>query len=236
MVYKDGNRIHEGFWSLGNREGHGRCMFAKIGDYHEGEYQKNLRHGPGKYYWRDGRQFIGNYVLDERSGEGKFIYPNGDTYVGNFDKGSRSGYGEFTFSNRTCSYHGEWHASAYHGSGRLQWTTPKGLHVYEGDFESGLFHGRGIEYLNADIRREGRWSRGSYQKDEEQQQKSNDDCGITTTQASGENGKEASDDDDGVQAAPIEKAASKDECPTSLERNYSDSREAWKDALEPNNA
>ncbi|KAG7356436.1 MORN repeat-containing protein [Nitzschia inconspicua] len=163
MVYKDGNRIHEGFWSHGHREGHGRCIFTKVGDFHEGEYKQNLRHGPGKYFWKDGRRFVGNYHLDERSGKGTFIYPNGDTYTGNFESGTRSGFGEFIFCNRTCSYRGEWKKSSYEGSGRLRWTTQKGTHVYEGEFESGMFHGNGTEYLNDTVLRQGWWSTGTYQ-------------------------------------------------------------------------
>jgi hypothetical protein len=224
MVYKDGNRIHEGFWSHGHREGHGRCMFAKIGDYHEGEYKQNLRHGPGKYFWKDGRKFVGNYHLDERSGEGKFIYPNGDMYVGNFEKGSRSGFGEFTFSHRTCSYRGEWQNSTYEGSGKLKWTTPKGTHVYEGEFQAGIFHGQGVEYLNDTLKRQGWWSRGSYQGENV--------SSASETQASGEDGEEAHVDGSEV-SQRLHKVASKDECPSSLEQNYSDSRVQWKDSLEP---
>jgi hypothetical protein len=45
MVYDDGKRIHEGFWVEGSKEGHGRCMFHPQDDFHEGEYQRNLRYG-----------------------------------------------------------------------------------------------------------------------------------------------------------------------------------------------
>jgi hypothetical protein len=233
MVYKDGNRIHEGFWSHGHREGHGRCLFAKIGDYHEGEYKQNLRHGPGKYFWKDGRQFIGNYHLDERSGEGKFIYPNGDVYIGNFDKGSRSGFGKFTFSNRTCFYRGEWQNSTYNGSGKLRWTTSNGTHVFEGHFKDGMFHGRGVEYLNDSVKREGWWSEGSYQGVNEP---------ITCNTADNSSITEEIDIDNAQDYAPeltetMKKLVpTKEECPTTLEQNYSDSRSQWKDFLEPENA
>jgi hypothetical protein len=237
MVYKDGNRIHEGFWSHGHREGHGRCLFAKIGDYHEGEYNKNLRHGPGKYFWKDGRRFVGNYHLDERCGEGKFVYPNGDAYIGNFDKGSRSGFGEFTFSNRSCSYRGEWQNSTYHGTGTLRWITSKGTHIFEGDFQDGMFHGQGIEYLNNVVKRSGCWSQGSYQGVDHP-------ISCNTASNNSENGTmdlgDTNKDDDETETyeETMEKqlVPSKEECPTTLEQNYSDSRSQWKDFLEPESA
>jgi len=171
MVYNDGNRIHEGFWSYGHRQGHGRCLFVQIGDYHEGNYQQNLRHGPGKYLWKDGRQFVGNYSNDERQGVGTFSYPNGDVYEGNFDKGQRHGTGNFVFKKRTCRYTGEWDRGVYGGQGKLQWkTTPKAdvVHIYQGKFDKGLFHGQGTEFTinvsdgNQTIVKQGMFDNGKF--------------------------------------------------------------------------
>jgi hypothetical protein len=215
-------------------------MFAKIGDYHEGEYKDNLRHGPGKYFWKDGRQYIGMYVEDERSGEGKFIYPNGDVYEGGFERGSRSGYGVFTFSQKTCQYRGEWKGSTYNGSGRLQWKTPNGLHVYEGEFKDGLFHGQGIETINDALKRKGVFENGAY--------KGSHDYGAVIDLLSRDSEKkkgkdvvqtEDHDADDSSQR-PIatfqEQSLSKDESPTTLEQNYTDVRLQWKSSLEPTSA
>lgn len=73
MVYLDGRRIHEGFWDKGLKMGHGRCLFVEQGDFHEGEYKDNVRHGPGKYKWRDGRVFVGHYFNDTRNGEESLV-------------------------------------------------------------------------------------------------------------------------------------------------------------------
>ncbi len=215
MVYLDGNRIHEGFWVDGHREGHGRCLFSQIGDYHEGEYKQNLRQGPGKYYWKDGRRFIGYYEKDERTGEGKFVYPNGDVYIGNFERGARSGFGVLTFSNRTSQYRGEWQNSTYHGFGRLQWIGDDGTHVYEGEFREGLFHGQGSETVNEYVNRQGWWRRGVYIGD------------VHPNAISKEDGN------DEVTSFRSNRAdSSTEECPTNLQQKYEDHREHWKRNLE----
>jgi hypothetical protein len=172
MVYDDGNRVHEGFWENGHRQGHGRCLFVQIGDFHEGNYHQNLRQGPGTYYWKDGRQFVGHYEKDERQGAGKFTYPNGDVFQGNFESGLRSGSGVFTFHNKTCQYRGEWDVGMYSGKGVLRWQSTREFrdstirqtceHRYEGRFVEGLFSGEGVEYENDKIIRQGIWSKGNF--------------------------------------------------------------------------
>jgi hypothetical protein len=178
MVYDDGNRVHEGFWEYGHRQGHGRCLFVNIGDFHEGSYVQNLRQGSGTYYWKDGRQFVGNYDKDERHGPGVFTYPNGDVYHGNFEYGQRSGFGTFTFHNKTCQYQGEWKLGMYSGAGTLKWQSIRetrsvgetGEHItretcqnrYEGNFESGLFEDEGVEFENDAMLRQGLWSKGKF--------------------------------------------------------------------------
>eukprot|EP00526_Cylindrotheca_closterium_P000096 CAMPEP_0113624438 /NCGR_PEP_ID=MMETSP0017_2-20120614/12593_1 /TAXON_ID=2856 /ORGANISM="Cylindrotheca closterium" /LENGTH=862 /DNA_ID=CAMNT_0000534459 /DNA_START=96 /DNA_END=2681 /DNA_ORIENTATION=+ /assembly_acc=CAM_ASM_000147 len=178
MVYDDGNRVHEGFWEFGHRQGHGRCLFVHIGDFHEGNYEQNLRQGQGTYYWKDGRQFVGQYHGDERHGPGVFTYPNGDLYDGNFEHGQRSGFGTFTFHNKTCHYKGEWKVGMYSGEGQLAWQSVKETrkvtptseqitretckHRYEGNFESGVFDGKGKEFENDKLVRQGVWAKGKF--------------------------------------------------------------------------
>ncbi|KAL3938987.1 MAG: hypothetical protein SGBAC_006200 [Bacillariaceae sp.] len=178
MVYDDGNRVHEGFWEYGHRQGHGRCLFVQIGDFHEGNYEQNLRQGPGTYYWKDGRQFVGQYEEDERHGPGVFTYNNGDIYDGNFEHGQRCGFGTFTFHNETCQYKGEWKAGMYNGGGQLTWQSVKETrkvtptseqitretckHRYEGNFASGVFDGEGKEFENDTLVRQGKWAKGKF--------------------------------------------------------------------------
>lgn len=177
MAYSDGKRIHEGFWSGGSKEGHGRCLFFPQGDFHEGDYHKNLRHGPGRYQWKDGRSYVGHYLNDLRHGEGTFTYANGDVYQGTFVQGQRCGFGRFTFGGDGNSstgkgfYEGRWAGGKYDGKGKLVWSPPKGKgdgFVYEGEFANGVFHGQGVKRktIGSDeaksIVQEGKWVNGRF--------------------------------------------------------------------------
>ena len=160
LVYSDGKRIHEGFWIEGRKEGHGRCLFFPQGDFHEGEYKGNLRHGPGRYQWKDGRSFVGHYVDDLRDGKGVFEYPSGEKYEGMFAKGQRSGFGRFDFDSGKGYYTGEWVAGKYHGSGRLVWND--GM-IYDGEFKAGVFHGNGVKRdKSGEVLQAGVWESGVF--------------------------------------------------------------------------
>jgi hypothetical protein len=142
IVYDDGQRIHEGFWVQGHRQGHGRCVFLTTGDVHEGNYHQNLRQGPGAYRWKDGRKYNGNYHQDERHGFGHFEYPDGNVYEGQFVQGQRQGQGSFVFGSNKGRYDGSWTDGVYHGHGRLEWLNEKRggtISVLEGMFSNGDF-------------------------------------------------------------------------------------------------
>jgi hypothetical protein len=261
MVYDDRNRIHEGFWDHGHREGHGRCVFLNIGDFHEGDYVQNLRHGPGKYLWKDGRAFTGNYHKDERQGQGVFTYPNGDVYRGNFADGQRSGYGTFAFHNGACQYKGEWKEGVYDGKGLLEWKANDDggeqiTHLYVGEFAGGVLHGQGKESVDGQVEREGIWNQGKFVHQsmtsekvangaKEQEPETSVALGQVAKEIAYEVGlmedtpHTESPQDDGdnedMFAPPTElekQTSAPIECPTNLEHNYEDERQEWRNALD----
>jgi hypothetical protein len=136
MVYLGGRRVHDGFWSRGMKEGHGRCIFVEQGDSHVGEYKNNVRNGPGTYRWADGRIFKGHYKDDVRHGHGTFVYPHGERYEGNFRNGEKDGHGRYEFCGGF--YDGEWSQGKYHGRGLL---SSKGK-IEQGVFRNGEYVGK----------------------------------------------------------------------------------------------
>jgi hypothetical protein len=148
-------------------------MFFPQQDFHEGEYHDNLRHGPGRYQWKNGRRYVGMYQNDLRHGHGVFTYPNGERYEGNFEKGQRSGFGRFDFVETKSNgsgvtmgrYEGGWKAGKYHGNGRIAWGSTG--HVYEGEFVEGCMHGSGVKTdKTGAVLQEGCWVNGRFQEQE----------------------------------------------------------------------
>lgn len=80
---------------------------------------------------------------------GKKMYPNHDKYEGEFVDGKREGKGCLTYCNGDC-YDGEWMNNFFHGHGLFtthNFTTSISPHHgqrYEGMYEFGLKHGRGL--------------------------------------------------------------------------------------------
>jgi len=75
-------------------------------------------------------------VHDQRDGKGRQTWQDGRAYEGQFKQGK------------------------FHGKGRMEWHTPKGLMLYDGDYVEDLKHGFG-KYVWPDGRRyEGYWKEG----------------------------------------------------------------------------
>lgn len=64
------------------RHGRGRTILPN-GDYYEGQYRKNKRHGVGLYiFMKSGARYTGQYFNNMKQGIGTFYYPDGSIYEG----------------------------------------------------------------------------------------------------------------------------------------------------------
>jgi len=107
-------KIHKGNWNdLG---------------YYEGETQNNLRHGKGKFKYKDGRIYDGQWKNDQKEGFGKDLDKNGLLYKGEFKENKRHGKGKKEYKDGSI-YDGQWKLSQKHGNGKL---TYKDGTIYEG--------------------------------------------------------------------------------------------------------
>ena len=70
QTYTDGDSYY-GQLSNGKRSGFGTYYFKKTGNMFEGYFVDDLRHGSGKFTFKNGNYFVGNYKNDKRDGPGK---------------------------------------------------------------------------------------------------------------------------------------------------------------------
>lgn len=88
-MYPDSSRF-EGVFKKGQRS-EGLYKYAS-GDVYEGSFEKNQRHGYGRYTYKDGSWFDGIFNMDKKE-YGRYKYKNGDEYVGSFVENKPDGFG-----------------------------------------------------------------------------------------------------------------------------------------------
>ena len=176
MYGADGS-LREGYWDHGELHGFGRIVYPN-GDYYEGDFNFNKRHGRGAFYnvtlksrfegdWRDdlphGRgeethenaYYQGEYVRGSKDGRGKFHWPDGSVYEGSFKENMLDGQGDYLwFDGR--KYSGTWKDNKMHGMGLFVW--PDGRR-YEGGFAEDKKEGEG-KYTWSGKVYEGEWKGG----------------------------------------------------------------------------
>ena len=69
------------------------------GDRYEGEYDNNMMHGHGTYYFASGSTYVGNWIHDKRSGHGVMTWADGSKYDGDWMNDEKSGQGIYTWPN-----------------------------------------------------------------------------------------------------------------------------------------
>lgn len=91
------------------------------------------------------------------NGEGKFYFDNGDIYVGCFLAGRFHGRGKLCRRDGDVRYDGEWQVGNFHGKGVYNYYKGdrKGRQSYEGDLFRGIRHGKGVLLWQDGTRYEG---------------------------------------------------------------------------------
>lgn len=169
-------------------QGHGLLEWSSQARY-EGDFQSGAYHGSGVFEWPGAATvYRGQWADGAMHGSGLLATDGGIdqeggepfVYVGEFLKGNMEGQGQITFlrKDEQDTYHGSFLASKFHGSGdfrsasgsRLTGTFEDGFcktgeksypsgHVYRGEMERDLEHGRGVLMLG-ECRLIGVWRKG----------------------------------------------------------------------------
>ena len=157
-----GNRIYEGNFIDGKRDGNGKEVWPN-GTIYSGQFKNDLKHGNGIFTWSNGDKFVGEFVVDWRY-KGLFVWgESGDSFDGTFKKNklefglykwakgnsfngswkdNKKVKGIFTWANGN-TYNGEWKDSLQHGYGVFTWADES---KYVGEFLNGEFSGFGTLY------------------------------------------------------------------------------------------
>jgi hypothetical protein len=110
------------------------------GDYYEGKFVYDARHGQGTYRWRNGNEYKGDFQEDKR--QGKFVRLLVENSVSNeltLQLPQKLGKGIFNFANGNV-YEGDFVNGIFEGRGRYKFEGG----LYEGDWASGRYHGKGL--------------------------------------------------------------------------------------------
>lgn len=156
MVYADS--IYEGQWVNGDWNGFGSLTEMSTGNYYQGGFFDNMKHGLGVMKYCDGRVYDGVFMLDKLESKGKLTSTDGTKYWGQWSRnGAPHGRGKMEYTDGRV-FDGEFNQGVRSGHGRM--TFPDGS-WYLGEWCNGEPNGLGIKVTaNGDLVHEGIFSKG----------------------------------------------------------------------------
>lgn len=178
LIIENNGGIYIGDISLdGKRDGIGLSIYPNK-DVHYGNWKNDQLDGLGRFYFNDGRRFVGDYFNNVHS-EGELLMGDGSNYNGAFINGKFNGYGEMYYSDDNF-YHGQWKdgekdnfgimyyengdiyegiwfKNKQHGYGKTIFNNGE---IYEGEYKNGECHGDGTVYFTDGSTFNGEWING----------------------------------------------------------------------------
>lgn len=132
--------VYSGTYDNGMRHGAGKYFFRNENIY-IGDWKANNMHGQGTMIFKNGDRYEGEWQNDQLKGKGTYFYANGDIYEGDFMNGKYHGTGKLVKEDFT--YEGEWVNGTQQGKGMLTRIMADHQETYTGEFSNGKCHGQG---------------------------------------------------------------------------------------------
>merc|ERR1712048_1391062 len=104
-TYADGSSYVGQFWQ-GRKHGIGCYRSASEAIIFEGEMQHGKMHGLGKFYFMDGRAYMGQWANGHMNGEGVLTWADGRKYSGGMKHDQMHGEGTIRVGN--VAFAGRW--------------------------------------------------------------------------------------------------------------------------------
>ena len=177
-VFEDGS-LYEGELVLGLPDGYGVITYSS-GDLYEGQFAKGSPNGYGTIRYKSIQvleKYSGNWENGKRSGFGALTMADQSVLEGHWEQDSLK-YGEFRNASGDISYgkwlnnrlnegtlfllNGDQFTGAFNEDGTYDYGTLRTANgaVYFGNFDNGLFHGRGVLIDEEGIQYTGEFSEG----------------------------------------------------------------------------
>lgn len=131
-----------------------RFRFSSGATY-DGEWLEGRRDGSGKQCWPDGTEYVGQWYQGQPGGRGRIIHMDGDIYTGEWVNGRAHGFGIYRFQDDNAVYEGEFDSDLREGIGIEIWRDGS---RYAGEFRKSMKDGYGEHTWPDSTSYAGKWS------------------------------------------------------------------------------
>ena len=90
----------------GIRHGIGMFSFKQNDDVYCGEWENDIFHGSGTYYYSSGDKYEGEIFKGMKEGNGRYYFKNGNFYEGDWKNNLKDGQGKMEYKTRNEVYDG----------------------------------------------------------------------------------------------------------------------------------
>jgi len=153
------SQIYEGTIHNKKRDGYGVLYDKDNNIKYKGDWKNDKKHGKGIQYFESGT-YSGLFINGLRHGNGKYEWRNGDIYEGKFKEGHFTGKASFVNNLTKDKYVGGFLHFKKTGHGEI--FNDDNLLIFSGEWLNNMKNGYGISYEDNEVIKEGYWINDKY--------------------------------------------------------------------------